>query len=302
MGNQSINKLRRVVFQPSVYSCLQSGIDQMVDAVRPTYGPLHGTVMMERVDKLRLPEVLDDGGLISRRIVELADRDEDVGAMMVRHLMWRMHERFGDATVTAALIYQSVFAQGVKFVVHGGNAMLLRRHLEKGAQLVFDALGKQAQPVSGPEQLIHLAETLCRDADLARNLGETLIKVGRYGQLDIRAGRGRSDLVEYINGMTWKGEFFSRSMVWDTLAYRSELEDTAVLVSNMIVDNPYELAEWLERLIRAGVKQLFLLAGRCARSVSMSSTRPTARRVRFGCWRSNCGRRWSAGNGKISPC
>ena len=180
--------------------------------------------------------------------------------MMVRHLMWRMHDRFGDATVTAALIYQSVFAQGVKYVTHGGNAMLLRRQLDKGAQLVMDALSKQAVPVTSQEQLVRLAETLCRDSDLARNLGEALMKVGRYGQVDIRAGQGRSDLLEYIHGMTWKGEFFSRSMVWDPMNYRSEQDNPAVLVSNLIIDNPYELAEWLETLIRSGIKQLFLLA------------------------------------------
>ena len=100
----SSQRVAPIVFQPKVYLKLQRGIRKMVDAVRPTFGPLHGTVMVQRIDKSLLPDILDDGGVIARRIIELSDRNEDVGAMMVRHLMWRIHERYGDATVTAALI------------------------------------------------------------------------------------------------------------------------------------------------------------------------------------------------------
>jgi hypothetical protein len=67
--------------------------------------------------------------------------------------------------------------------------MLLRRQLDKGAQLVMEALSKQAVPVNSQEQLVRLAETLCRDGDLPQP-GRRLMKVGRYGQVDIRAGQG----------------------------------------------------------------------------------------------------------------
>jgi chaperonin GroEL len=261
MGRSALPKSsRRVVYQPRVYKALQKGINQMVAAVRPTYGPLHGTVILERVDKQRLPEILDDGGVIARRIIELPDRDEDVGAMMVRHLMWRIHERFGDATVTSALIYQSVFNQGVRHIVNGGNPMLLRRSLDKGAQLVMNALSQSTLPVTCQDQLRQLARTLTADQEMAENLSEIITRVGRYGQVEIKLGRSRESYIEYKNGMTWKGEFFLRSMVQDKFKVRSELEDTAILVSNLLIDNPYELAEWLEKIVSAGIKKLILLA------------------------------------------
>jgi chaperonin GroEL len=257
---RSMTQTRRVVFQPNVYRTLQKGIGKIVDAVRPTYGPLHGNVMVERIEKSMLPDILDDGGVIARRIIELPDRNEDVGAMMVRHLMWRMHERYGDATVTAALIYQSIFDQGVRHVLNGGNAMLLRRCLDKGAQLVMEALAKATQPITNQEQMTCLARTLCPDEDIAHKLGEIFMHIRQNGQLEIKAGRGRESSVEFINGMTWKGEFFLRSMIMDKFKYRSELEEPAILVSNLIIYDPYELAEWLERITGAGVKKLILLA------------------------------------------
>ena len=251
---------RRVVFQPDVHHALGVGISKIVDAVRPTYGPLHGTVMLSRVGGVRLPEVLDDGGLIARRIYALPDRDEDVGAMMVRHLMWRMHERFGDASVTAALVYKSVFNQGCKHIASGGNAMLLRRHLEAGAKLVAETFSQNAIPVADQGQLVRLADTLCHDAEIAQSLGEIYTRVGRYGQVDVRADRGRISRLEYINGMIWKGEFFSRNMVMDMFKYRSELQNPAILVSNLHLTDPYQLANWLESVFTTGVDKLVILA------------------------------------------
>jgi chaperonin GroEL len=250
----------RVILQPRVYRTLQRGIGKMVSAVRPTYGPLHGNVLVEAFDRNSRPEVLEEGGVIARRIIQLADRDEDVGGMMVRHLMWRMHDRFGDASVTAALIYQSIFDQGVKYILNGGNAMLLRTYLDQGAQLVLDALAKEAIPLSSQDQMTCLAKTLCPDKDIAQKLGDVFMHIGEHGQLEIKAGQGREAVVQFINGMTWRGEFFLRSMIMDQFKHRSELEDPAILVSNLLIGDPYELAEWLEKIIKAGVKRLILLA------------------------------------------
>jgi chaperonin GroEL len=250
----------RVVFQPRVYRTLQQGIRKIVEAVRPTFGPLHGNVLVERVEKSNLPDLLDDGGTIARRIIELPDRDEDVGAMMVRHLMWRMHERYGDATVTAALIYQSIFDQGVRYVLTGGNAMLLRRFLDKGAQRVLEALSRETIPLKTRDQMNCLATTLCSDPEIASRLGEAFMHIGQFGQLEIKSGRGRESRVELINGMVWKGEFFLRSMIADSINTRSELEEPAVLVSNLIIADPYELAEWLAMINQSGITKLLLLA------------------------------------------
>ena len=35
------------------------------------------------------PELLDDGGAIARRILQLPDKDADVGAMLLRETLWR---------------------------------------------------------------------------------------------------------------------------------------------------------------------------------------------------------------------
>ena len=71
-----------VVFQPRVRRKLQSGIGKMVGAIRPTLGPLASGVAIDPMNTVkRLPEFLDNGGLIARRIIQLRNRDQDLGAL-----------------------------------------------------------------------------------------------------------------------------------------------------------------------------------------------------------------------------
>ncbi len=98
-----------VRFQPGVHRDLQNGISQIVSAVIPTLGPRAGFVVSEPAGPNNPPEILEDGGLIARRIVQLPHRSVDMGAMMARQLLWRMHEADGDGSATAAVILHAVF-------------------------------------------------------------------------------------------------------------------------------------------------------------------------------------------------
>src|SRR5215510_3671736 len=118
-------KVRRLVFQPRASKAIQTGINQIVDAIRPTLGPLPRLVAIEDVSGKSTAEFLDSGGMIARRIIELPDRDADVGAMLIRQALWQLYETCGDGTATAAVIFQSIFNQAVKYIAAGGNATVL---------------------------------------------------------------------------------------------------------------------------------------------------------------------------------
>jgi chaperonin GroEL len=266
----------KVVFQPEVYLGMQRGINQVVDAIRPTLGPCPRLVAIEStIRRDKTPELLDSGGLIARRVIQIQDRDADVGAMYIRHMLWQLHEKLGDGTATAAVIFQSIFNRGVRYIAAGGNAMLLRIHLERAAQAVLDELDRMTVHLRGKENLAHLAETLCYDPALARILGEVFDTIGEYGRLEIRPGRGRELEHEYIDGMYWDGGWLSRLMVTDQQRFRAQLEDASVLISDLEIDALDELISLLEVCVSAGVRSLLLIANKItdrALSVLLSET------------------------------
>src|SRR5262249_33175485 len=132
--------VRRVVFQPAAYKGMQRGINKMVNLLRPTLGPTPCVVAIDRLTRTQMPELLDNGGVLARRMIELPDRDEDMGAMFTRNLIWRLHETVGDGTATAAVLFQAIYNRGLRYIAAGGNPMQIRRHLEHGMQVVLDTL------------------------------------------------------------------------------------------------------------------------------------------------------------------
>lgn len=261
-------RFQRVVFQPATYQGMQRGINQLVEAIRPTLGPLPRIVALEKSDRAKSPELLNSGGVIARRIIQLPDRDADVGAMFLRHVLWRMHEQVGDGTATTAVLFQSIFNQGVRYIVAGGNAMLLRRHLEQAVQPILDQLNAMAVPLEGKHRIAQMADSICYDPPLSTMLGEIVDIIGEYGQLDIRSGRGRELEREYVEGMYWDSRIFSRQMITDHAELRTSLENAAILISDLELDDPRQLVGVLEQVIKANFKSLLILANELSEGVT----------------------------------
>ena len=229
------NKLQKpgVVFQPKVYASVQGGINTLVNAIRPTLGPLPRFVVNDKTWGSERAELLDDGGLIARRIIQLTNRDEDMGAMYLRQVLWNMHETAGDGTATAAIMFQTIFNEGVRYITSGGNAMRLRLFLESAAQVILNELASMVTYLHGKEQYAGLAETICYDPPLAKMLGEIFDIISAYGRLDVRPGRSRELEREYIEGMYWEGGFFSREFISDPLSGKVEVENVALLIGDL---------------------------------------------------------------------
>src|SRR5579871_3460761 len=152
----SREKYPQIVFQPETSRRLQRGINQIADLIRPTLGPLPRTVAIETIARTERPELLDDGAVIARRIVELADRRSDPGAMLIRHALWKVHEAVGDGTATTAVLYQSVFNEGLRYVAAGGSPMRLRQALGDAQEVVSKSLQQQTMPIRGKRELTSL--------------------------------------------------------------------------------------------------------------------------------------------------
>ena len=257
MTNQ---RVRRVVFQPEAYLGMQRGINQMARAVRPTLGPLPRTVAVAHPLAHRTPELLDNGAVIARRLIQLPDRDADMGAMFLRHVLWHVHEQTGDGAATAAVILQAVYNQGVRYIAAGGNPMKLRRFLEKGTRAILTELNAMTRPVKGEKKLAQLAEAICHDPPLAGLIGEIFDIVGAYGRLEIKASQSRKLDREYVEGIYWDSQLVSREMMTDPTSLKAELEDVAIFLSNLDFSEPAQLLPIIRVALAAQVPALMIIA------------------------------------------
>ena len=278
-----------VVFQPETFQGLLEGINYLARAIQPTLGPLPRLVAVEATpSRSRTPEILDSGGTIARRIIEIEGRNADMGAMFMRHMLWKLQEKAGDGTATAAVIFHTLFKGGVRYVTAGGNAMLLRRYLEQGLRLVLDELSSQTVLLDADggtairkDRLSGLAESICGDAELAGYLGEIFDIIGAFGRLEVRPGSGRQFKREYVEGIYWENGLHSRNMLDDPLAARSTIENAAVVISNLDVIEPEDMVHVLEVGLQAGAGGVLLIASSVSdRALSVALMKPNREKIK----------------------
>lgn len=251
-----------IVFQPEAHRHIGAGINKLVAAIRPTLGPTPRTVAMTRLDDLRkTPEVLDNGGIIARKVIEMGRRDEDMGAMLARALICAQHERMGDGSATAAVLMQAIYNGGVHYLVSGGNAMRLRHYLERALAAALDGLDELTEPVAGKDKLAQVAESICHDRPLSKLLGEIFDIIGAFGQLDVRKDHSRILRREYIEGMFWNSGLVSRDMISNQKELQTVYEEPAIVIADFQINDPRHIMPMLELAVDHKVEKLLLIAG-----------------------------------------
>lgn len=235
-----------VVHQPRSARKLQRGIHQLGALIRPTMGPGGRNVAVVSANGRRMPELLQDGGLIARRMLQLADPDEDMGAMLLRNILWHVREREGDGTATTAVLFQSVFDQGLRYISSGGNAVELRRHLHAGLDVVLDELQRMTVDVCDDAKILAVARAACPDAPLARILAGLFAVLGEYGHVELRSD-SRPDLHgDCIDGPYWETPVLSPLMLGEETTGRLELQQCLILCSDLEITDPRDLVPVLE--------------------------------------------------------
>ncbi len=251
--------MSRLLFQPRAGEALKAGIDTLADAVTPTLGPLTGLVALDDANRPGSPELLDDGGAIARRILQLRDKDADVGAMLLRENLWRQKERYGDGTATAAALYQAVFAGGHRYISAGGDAMQLRRHLEGGMRLMLARCRELAQPLANTEEIKRLALSVSGDPEIAATLADIFDVLGAHSPVEVQDG-GRELRQEFFLGSFWESKVPSNIVFQGQAGDRIELRNTAWLISDFELDDLSALVKLVTAVYEAGFDSLAILA------------------------------------------
>ncbi|MCG2769675.1 MAG: chaperonin GroEL [Anaerolineae bacterium] len=238
----------RVVFADEALPRLKSGWDMIADTLALTLGPRTGYVLVQGEGRPNKVDRLSDSATIARRIVEIPGREENVGAMMMRHMAWRVHEEIGDGSATMAVLAQKIFAEGYRCIVAGSNPMILRKGIERATEAVLEALQEMAQPVEGEDNLAKLATSQTGDPELGKVLGEMLDVLGTDGSIVVEEYMGRYLEREYVDGVRYKGGYASMHFITDPVRREVVLQTPHILVTDHNVERMQQIVPLLEQL------------------------------------------------------
>src|SRR3981189_3184229 len=131
-----------IAFDAAPRRALESGMNQLADAVRVTLGPKGRNVVLEK--KWGAPTITNDGVSIAKEI-ELEDPYEHIGAERVKEAAKTPEDVAGDGTTTATVLAQALVREGLRNVAAGANPIALKRGIEAAVAAVPEALGEEAQ-------------------------------------------------------------------------------------------------------------------------------------------------------------
>ncbi len=251
---------RRLMLEaPLSRVALQRGMDQMTALLSPTLGPLARTVAIQGLSKTSTPEVLDSAATIARRTIQFVNPFEDMGAMIVRQLAWAVFEEVGDGSAIAAVLCQGLMHAAAPVIAAGGNAMLIKRGVERGVRVALVELALQARKIELPTEIARCVAGTLRDPALAELIGEVIEAVGPDGAVLVEDAPGMRTTVEYIEGVRWDGGFHSYFLLREGTT-NTRLLNPRIFITDIELRSAEQLLPVVEACLAAGERNLMVIA------------------------------------------
>jgi chaperonin GroEL len=248
-----------VVPSPQAIMQLKRGFDTLARVLAVTLGPNQGGVM-SAAELGGRPEVLTDAATIARRVVELPDPEQNMGAMLLRNLVWRMKERTGDGSATAAVLAQAMLEQAYRCLMAGANPVQLIQGVRLGAGAAVTHLSKLSQPVQGEDDLAAVARSVTGHEELSWVLGEMFDILGPTAYITVEDFVAPYFERQYIDGGRWQGALVSPYLISAPALGRGVLTDVQVALYDGSLSRDEEVRPLLQLVSAKESKHLLLVA------------------------------------------
>ena len=248
---------KQVLYNENARQAVLSGVTQLAKVVKVTLGPRGRNVVLAK--KWGSPTITKDGVTVAKE-VELADRNEDMGARMVREVASKTSDVAGDGTTTATILAESIYREGVKNVVAGANPMSLKRGIDAAVTSVVAEIAELSKPVEGKEEIQQVAAISANgDSEIGNMIAEAMEIVGRDGVITVEEAKSTDSSLEVVEGMQFDRGYLSPYFVTDPESMEVELENPLILIHEKKISALQDLLPLLEQVAKAG-KPLLILA------------------------------------------
>jgi chaperonin GroEL len=248
---------KHVLFQSAAREKILRGATQLAEAVRVTLGPRSKSVLIER--RWGTPIVCNDGVTIAKEF-ELKDREENLGARMLRQAAEKTGEMVGDGTSTATVLAHAIFADGVRNVVAGASAIDLKRGLDRGTKRAVETLRALSRPVSTRKEKAQVAAISAHnDAAIGELIADAMDKVGGEGVITVEESKTTETSLDVVEGMQFDRGFVSPYFITNPDKMEAAMEDCIVLLSDRKIGVLNDMLPLLEQVAKSG-KPLVVIA------------------------------------------
>ena len=219
---------KKVIFHAAAREKILAGASQLADAVRITLGPRSKSVLIEK--KWGAPIVCNDGVTIAKEF-ELRDREENLGAQMLRQAAERTGNVVGDGTSTATVLAHAIFADGLRNVAAGASAIDLKRGLDRAVEIAAARLKAISRKVETRKEKAQIASIAAHnDPMIGEMVADAYEKVGNDGVITVEESKSIETVLAVVDGMQFDRGYISPYFVTNPDSMEAVLEDAYILM------------------------------------------------------------------------
>src|SRR4051812_1832636 len=246
-----------IAFDETARRSLESGMNQLADAVRVTLGPKGRNVVLEK--KWGAPTITKDGVSVAKEI-ELEDPYEKIGAELVKEVAKKTDDVAGDGTTTATVLAWAMVREGLRNVAAGAHPMSLKRGIEAAVEAAVAHLKQISKEIDSKEQIAQVASISANnDEEIGELIAEAMDKVGKDGVITVEESQTFGMTMDLVEGMRFDKGYISPYFVTDPERMEAVLEDAFILLVGSKISAVRDLLPVLEKVMQSS-KPLLIVA------------------------------------------
>ena len=237
---------------------IQTGVNQLADAVASTLGPYGRNVILG--NSIGTPHSTKDGVSVAKE-VNLEDAIENTGAQVVRQAAVKTGEQAGDGTTTATVLAREIYNQALDAVSNrSNNAIDIKRGIDKAVTDIVNILKDKSQDISNEDQLKQVATISANnDTEIGTLIATAFDKAGREGVITVEESKTHETTLEVVEGMQFDRGYKSPYFVTDNGSMTCQLDEPYILMYDGKISAVKELLPVLEGVSQQN-KSLLIVA------------------------------------------
>ncbi|MBL8760991.1 MAG: chaperonin GroEL, partial [Phycisphaerae bacterium] len=248
---------KELAFDVNARQSLLAGVEKLARAVKATLGPRGRNAVLDK--SWGGPTVTKDGVSVAEEI-ELSNKFENMGALLVKQAASKTSDDAGDGTTTATVLAEALFREGLKHIASGVDANALIRGMKLAVETAGKAIDDMATPVKGKADIQNVATISANnDAEVGKIMADAFEKVGKDGVITVEEGKSLDTEVTVVEGMQFDRGYLSPNFVTNSEEMKVEFDKCLVLIHEDKIENVTKLVPILEKVM-AAKKPLLIIA------------------------------------------
>ena len=242
---------KRVTFGKSAMDKMIKGMDIAAECVSGTIGPKGLNVYLQ--DAME-NQIINDGTKIANRI-QLEDKEEDLGAYIIRNVCGQQADDVGDGTTTVAVLTHAIIHEALK---RPENPMVVKQSLKEAGDKVLKILAKQSVKLK-KEDIEKVALISSEDKQIAKLITEIIDKLGEKAVVNVEDSKTFVTDYEIVDGYEAGVGFMSPHFITDKKGSRAVYENIPILVIEKKISGLVDISPLFEMFQKENISSCIIV-------------------------------------------